>query len=203
MTDTKSRLLDAAERLFAEHGPEVSLRSITGAAEVNLAAVNYHFQSKDALLDAMIARRLGPMNERRLELLDALEAEVPAGPLPLERVLEAFLVPVDQTPEFGEHLRPLLGRLFTLPQPAQLRMFERHLRPVQLRFIAAFQRALPDVPPVEILWRLFFSIGAMLHVMGLANVLPMISGGVIDISDRRAITQRIVAFTAAGFRGQI
>jgi len=74
-TDTKDRILDVAERLFAEHGfANTSLRSITAEAGANLAAVNYHFQSKDALIQAVFARRLGPLNQARLEMLDAAEA---------------------------------------------------------------------------------------------------------------------------------
>ena len=75
-TDTKDRILDAAERLFADKGySATSLRDITQEAEVNLAAVNYHFGSKEALLTALLERRLDPVNRKRLELLDAAEAE--------------------------------------------------------------------------------------------------------------------------------
>ena len=77
--NTKTRLLDTAERLFAHHGIEAtSLRTITAEAGVNLAAVNYHFQSKEALMHAVIARRLDPINQRRLAMLDAYEAEAGA-----------------------------------------------------------------------------------------------------------------------------
>lgn len=77
---TKDRILDAAERLFARDGFDAtSLRAITAEAKVNLAAVNYHFQSKEALVQAVIGRRLGPINVRRLELLDGYEAEAAGG----------------------------------------------------------------------------------------------------------------------------
>ena len=78
--DTKERILDAAELLFAEHGfSGTSLRAVTGEAEVNLAAVNYHFGSKMGLFKAVVLRRVGPLNEERLRMLDALEARVEAG----------------------------------------------------------------------------------------------------------------------------
>ena len=93
--DTKTRILDAAEKLFGEKGFDgTSLRDITTEADVNLAAVNYHFQSKDALVRAVIARRVVPVNQRRLELLDACEQAAGAGPLPIEAVLDAFIRPV-------------------------------------------------------------------------------------------------------------
>src|SRR5689334_12024668 len=93
--NTKDRILDTAERLFARDGVEAtSLRAITTEAGVNLAAVNYHFQSKEALLHAVIARRVGPMNTRRIELLNAVEARAFGDLLPVAQVLDAFLRPV-------------------------------------------------------------------------------------------------------------
>ncbi len=90
VVDTKTKILDAAEKLFADKGFDAtSLRDITTGADVNLAAANYHFQTKDALIDAVIARRIGPVNTRRLEMLDA------AGPNPsIEQIIEAFVAPL-------------------------------------------------------------------------------------------------------------
>src|SRR5260370_10536697 len=89
-SDTKTRFRDAAERLFGKNGfAATALRDITAEAQVNLAAVNYHFQSKESLIDAIIERRLGPINRRRIEMLDA------AGPSPsVEQIVEAFLLPL-------------------------------------------------------------------------------------------------------------
>src|SRR2546426_8090555 len=88
--DTKTRILDTAEKLFGEKGFDAtSLRDITAEAQVNLAAVNYHFQSKESLMDAIIERRFEPVNRRRMEMLDA------AGPSPtVEQIVEAFLSPL-------------------------------------------------------------------------------------------------------------
>src|ERR1700685_4537595 len=90
--DTKGRILDSAEKLFGMNGFEAtSLRDITTAADVNLAAINYHFQSKDSLIDAIVARRIEPVNKKRLELLEA------AGPNPtVEQILAAFMAPAMQ-----------------------------------------------------------------------------------------------------------
>src|SRR5271156_4839584 len=114
---TKDRILDAAERLFARVGIEAtSLRAITAEADANLASVNYYFQSKGALVQAVIVRRLGPITKRRLELLDACERSVGSGPLPIEQVLNAFFRPVVEI--YGSHAKefgPLMGRLYTEP----------------------------------------------------------------------------------------
>src|SRR6266852_4816583 len=104
-SDTKTRILDAAEKLIGEKGFEAtSLRDITAEAQVNLAAVNYHFQSKDSLIDAVIQRRIEPVNRRRIEMLDT------AGPDPsVEQIIEAFLGPIIERPMPA--LVPLLGRI--------------------------------------------------------------------------------------------
>ena len=82
--DTKSAILDAAEQAFAEHGFEAaSLRSIIATAKVNVAAIHYHFGSKEALIEAVFERRLKPVNSRRLALLDAAEARAGSAPAPL------------------------------------------------------------------------------------------------------------------------
>src|SRR5580692_187637 len=95
--DTKTRILDAAEKLFGKNGFDAtSLRDITADADVNLAAVNYHFQTKDSLIDAVIARRIEPVNRKRLELLES------AGPNPnIEQILIAFLAPVLNQPDLS------------------------------------------------------------------------------------------------------
>lgn len=192
--DTKSRILDTAEKLFGMNGFDgTSLRDITTAADVNLAAINYHFQSKDSLIDAIIARRIEPVNKRRLELLDA------AGPRPtVEQILRAFMAPVMQVKV--DALVPLIGRILSNPEVFVERVFHKHLAPVSQRFVEALSKALPDLQPSEILWRLHFSVGVMTQTMLWGRIYPKITNGVCDISDREALVDRVVRFVAAGFR---
>src|SRR5262245_47010693 len=92
--DTKQRILDSAERLFADRGfAATSLRTIIADAKVNLAAIHYHFHSKEALFDAVIARRLEPINRDRLAMLEACERAAGDRPPKLESVLYAFVEP--------------------------------------------------------------------------------------------------------------
>src|ERR1700690_705874 len=128
---TKEKILDAAEKLFGKNGFEsTSLRDITTEAQVNLAAINYHFQTKESLIDAVIARRLEPVNRRRLEMLDA------AGAAPsLEKIIEAFLAPVLESDMPDAAL--LIGRVLSNPAQFAMRVFKKELSPVARRFDVA------------------------------------------------------------------
>jgi AcrR family transcriptional regulator len=192
--DTKSRILDAAEKLFGLNGFDAtSLRDITAEAQVNLAAVNYHFQSKDSLIDAVLARRIEPVNRRRFEMLDA------AGPNPtIEQILEAFMVPVlDQD---LASVVPLMGRMMSDPTQFVERVFKKYFGPVSQRIREELHKQLPDLPRTELFWRTHFLAGIMTHIMSWSQVLPEMTDGLCNISDRQAAIDRIVAFAAAGFR---
>ena len=204
MNETKVRILDAAERLFAQQGLDVSIRQITDEAGVNLAAVNYHFQSKEALIDAVIARRFEPLTQRRFEMLDRIEAAAGNGPLPLEGVLEAFLAPVLAPNRPGlEHLKPLMGRMYSMPPEFIKRLFKVHLAPVAARFTAALVRAVPGLPEPECLWRLYFISGAMVHAINWSGVIPALSNGPADPTETTALLARLIAFAGAGFRAPL
>ncbi len=192
--DTKARILDVAEKLFGLKGFEAtSLRDITAEAQVNLAAVNYHFQSKDSLIDAIIVRRIEPVNLRRLEMLAA------AGPNPaLEEILRAFLAPALELRLESD--APLMGRILSDPNQFVERVFKKHLQPMVDRFSEALGKALPELPASERVWRLTFMAGVMTHVMRWSDILPELSGGLCDSTDRPALIERAVAFLAAGFR---
>lgn len=192
--DTKERILDAAEKLFGQNGFEAtSLRDITTEAGVNLAAVNYHFQTKESLIDAAIARRMEPVNRKRMEMLDL------AGPNPtLEQILIAFLYPV-----LDKHVASsmaLLGQVLATPDLAIIKLFKKNLSVVSQQFTDALAKALPHLSRTELLWRLSFTGGAIANVLARGPIINEISGGLCDPSDRPAVLARLVTFAAAGFR---
>jgi AcrR family transcriptional regulator len=203
--NTKTRLLDTAERLFAQHGIEAtSLRIITSEAGVNLAAVNYHFQSKEALMHAVIARRLNPINEQRLAMLDAFEAEAGDGPVPLEQVLDALLRPIfEMLSGPGKEFGPMMSRIFTESSDLAGKIFQKHLAHVLARFFPALERAVPHLPRTELLWRMQFMLGAVAHTIGGARVLQVLSGGKCYSSDVEGTLQRLESFLLAGFRAPV
>jgi AcrR family transcriptional regulator len=196
---TAERLLDAAERLFAEHGiAETSLRTITSEAGANLAAVNYHFGSRLGLVQAVLERRLRPMNAERIERLEALEAQAGSDTPALRDLVTAFLAPaVTMGRGAGRPFFMLVARAPISNDRDTQELFVSQFDEVAARFGAAFARALPGVPPPEILWRLHFVIGALCHGVVNSHLLEMISQGACRADDP-ALLDRLVDFATAG-----
>src|SRR3954468_3686382 len=112
MIDTKQKILDAAEQLIGEQGyAATSLRQIIASAGVNLAAIHYHFGSKDDLLHQLMLRKAGPVNEKRIELLDRYVAESAGAPLRVKEVLDAFFAPMVETANANPQFVRVMGRI--------------------------------------------------------------------------------------------
>ena len=205
--DTKDRLLDAAERLYAERGlAGASLRAITTAAGTNLASVNYHFGSKEALIDAVFSRRLKPINRTRLEWLDRLEAE---GDPSLEEIVEAFLAPplrISQDPVEGEsllHVSQMVGHAISRPDSKIKELLLHQFDAIVERFTAALARKLPDLSHDQLLWRFLFMVGSMAHTMAISQDIKRFTGGRCDPHDVDYLVRSMVPYVAAGFRAPL
>jgi AcrR family transcriptional regulator len=208
-TVTKDRILDAAESLFMEHGFEAtSLRAITAAAAVNLASVNYHFGSKEELFQAVLARRLDPMNQERLDLLTKLERESGSAPLRCDRILAAMFIPalrLARDPERGgkDFLR-LLGRAYADPAPFIRRFLAEQYATMIERFKTAFGRALPDLPKRELSWRLHFIMGALSYTLAGTDALRLIAELTpAETGNDEALLQRLAPFLLAGLQSPV
>jgi AcrR family transcriptional regulator len=216
-TDTRARILDVAEREFMAHGYEgTSMRMITSVAEVNLAAVNYHFGSKEGLLREVFHRRLAWLNGERLAALDALEQQANGAPLKPSQVLEAFfgtLLRIGEDEALGgmTFLR-LLGRTLTDPSEFIRTFFAKQYSEVIERYKLALFRAVPDVPRAEIVWRLHFMLGAMSYAIAGTDILHVITGLEIgDISgqdedgksEARRLSERLMPFLLGGLRAAL
>lgn len=198
--DTKTRLLDAAEKLFAEKGIDAtSIRDITSAAGTNPAAVNYHFRSKEALVEAVYVRRIRPVNRMRLELLDEVEARAGAGGPSLEQIVDASIGPVLRE-YYGTSFMALMGRMYVEPGDLPIRIIGEQMREVARRFGGALRRALPGLSEQELYWRMNFAIGGLLHTLAGTKLLEFISDGKCGASDVETIRERIVTFVCAGLR---
>ena len=202
--DTKQRILDAAEHLFARNGYHAtSLRGITTTADANLAAVNYHFGSKEALLEAVIVRRLDPLNEIRNSQLEALlqKAEL-AGELPSCReVLRAFVEPTLRLRQQGseaEDFIALIGRTLAEPRGIAMSIFLRHMQPLLQRIFQALALSLPALTEQDLFWRMHFTMGCLSHIMRCHERYSMVPENVnIDLPVDELIEQ-FLDFTTAG-----
>ena len=196
MTDTKEKILDTAERLIGEQGySATSLRHIIAQAGVNLAAVHYHFGSKEDLLDAVVARKATPVNDARIAWLERVETEAGNGPLEVEKVLESFFLPTVEVAIRNPGFVRLMGQM--LAEGMMPRIVEKHFQATGLRFVGALRRAVPDLPQEELMWRIHFMVGAMAHTMCRAPIFPELAGDVTNMEPR---LRRLVTFLAAGFR---
>jgi AcrR family transcriptional regulator len=196
MTDTKEKILDTAERLIGEQGyAATSLRHVIAEAGVNLAAVHYHFGSKEGLLDAVVTRKVTPVNLTRLAWLERMEAEASPGPVEVEKILESFLLPTVEVAARSPDFVRLMGQM--LAEGMMPRIVEKHFRPTGIRFVSALRRALPGLPEEELLWRVHFMVGAMAHSMCRPPMFPLPPEGMADLEPRMKL---LVTFLSAGFR---
>ena len=201
-SDTKTRILDAAEKLFAERGfSETSLRLITSKAEVNLASVNYHFGSKKELIRAVLARYLdvfmpsasNAINELigrdKKASLDAIFSSL-VGPL-----LELNKVRNEGTSIFLQ----LLGRGYIESQ-GHLRWFiTTHYGEHLDQFVQAVSGSAPHIPPAEMFWRLHFTLGTIVFTMASADALNEIAEADFgEHNDIEAVIRKVIPYMAAG-----
>lgn len=207
--ETRDRILDTARELFAEQGFDaVSLRQITSKAGVNIAAVNYHFGSKDALITDVLARMLTPINAERLRLLDILEVDFPDG-APIEKVLHAMYEPVilhlaDEGEEAKIFLK-LSGRC--MGQLSSEKMTEKMMtvfKELIVRFMTAFTKSLPRLDSDTLTWRFHFSIGTKLFMLTKDENLLAFSGGKLSaMHDAEQTLGQLVSFVAGGLKADI
>lgn len=208
MTDsngnTKERIIAAAEALFAEVGiAATSLRHITAKASVNLAAVNYHFGSRDALIEEVYSRRLEPLNVERIRRLDHLEAATDGKPVSLSKIIRAFIEPVvriSRDPELGGPLFiRLVGQSYTETSSRFEQFFSGHYKVVLERFAKALALTLPDLDREELYWRLHFMIGATAYTIADSQLLRLIAGSE-HTEDVELTLARLEPFLVAGFQ---
>jgi AcrR family transcriptional regulator len=200
--DTRSRILQAAEAMFAEQGFDaVSMRDITAAARVNLASVNYHFGSKMALLAEVVASRANVLVDDRLRLLAQVARDRHERPR-LEAVIEAFLRPAFEMSRHagGVHHMRLRARLAVERIGMTKAQFEQIFDASNEQFIDALVEALPDHPRAEIYWGFHCLLGVVVYTMANSGRIQHLSGGACDPRDVEATLARVVPFVAQGFR---
>jgi AcrR family transcriptional regulator len=206
-SETVDKILDAAEELFAQRGfSETSLRMITSKADVNLAAVNYHFGSKNALIQAVFARFLSPFSQIIDLELNKRESE---GIKPdVEELLKIFTVSIVRIPTRNKSgiaiFMRLLGLAYTQSQGHLRRYLESHFSKVFRRFMRLFREATPELSSVERFWRIQFMLGATAFTMSSNEALGDILENELGVrSSTIDIVNRLVPFLAAGMNAPV
>ena len=202
LNDTRTRILDVAEELFGERGLDrVSIRDITRNAGVNLAAINYHFGSKEDLIAAVFERRVVPVNEARLAALDTVEKSAGKKISKLEAILEAFIRPALQSSlkasKGGAAFSKLFGRCLSEPSPEVEALLKRQFEPLAERMHTVLKKALPHLSRSEIFWRMKFTYGALHHWLLTKDKFRPDWVEDVDVETQ---TQKLISFAAAGFR---
>ena len=154
MDNTKTKILEATEKLIMKYGWEkVTFRMITSEAGVNLAAINYHFGSKDALEDALLPRLIGPLDEKQLERLRRAEEKATPNHLNLQEVIRCFLEPVlEFSQAYPNHFRMIHGFFSGIKDKAKIKKhLLENVNVVSNQFTEAFFKILPDAPREKVL----------------------------------------------------
>ena len=200
--DTKSRILATAEVQFAKHGYEgTSLRDITEAAQVNIAAVNYHFGSKEGLLTSLLDRVIAPMNAERLRLLEEATAD---GPLELRQVLTAFLLPdlhgLEALRKRNRELPRFVSRMYSESSPLMEGVIGEQFATMRERFGQAFAETLPHLDQEELSFRISCLVGIVVYMFASVEA-PGVSP--LTTADTESDLRRLLSITESMFRAPI
>jgi AcrR family transcriptional regulator len=201
---TRTAIISAAERLYADRGfADVTLRDIVAAADVNLAAVNYHFGSKDELIAELFVTRSIALNRERLRELRAAE-EKGGGSADIHAILRALVAPVMRDCLGPENERSTGARFMirasieSVPPIRRIKNREvDHLR----KFIAAMRRALPGRDDVDLYWGLNFALAMSHHTIREKERLTKLSEGQCDLNDVAGIIDRVVSVSVMALAG--
>ncbi len=199
MFSTKDRILGAAEELFAQHGfASTSLRQVTGLADVNIAAVNYHFGGKDNLIQEVFRRRMDQMSRQREKSLKKALSE---QPLQLESILAAFIRPAlamgrDQ---HGSHFIRVLARAYAEKNDRLRKFLSDNYGGVQRDFAKAIHLVLPELSKEQLYWRLDFLSGALTYTLSEFGMIkrPADESEAVHLEK---LTAALISFAAAGFK---
>jgi len=201
--ETTEQILDEAEYLFSKHGLHgVTLKDVAKRVGVHHTLLNYYFEDKQKLFDAVFGRRAVVANEVRMKALDEYDRETGGNPT-VEGALHAFLDPnLDLYGEGGDQWR-YSGRLAALVSNTPewgAEMFDQWFDPVVLRLIEMLRKALPHAAEEDLFWGYHFTTGALMLTLARTGRIDKLSGGLAQSEDFAAVKQRMARFMAAGIK---
>lgn len=202
--ETKQRILDAAEALFARDGfASVTVRQIMKQAGADVALAYYHFESKRDLFDAVLMRRAEHMNAIRHAALDEVEQRHPDDAPTLEEIIAAFTNPLldllANDHKQWQHYFALIAQVNNSPEWGG-ELMTKYFDPLVRRFLDAIRRAIPGSSEADLFWSYHFLSGALTLTFAETGRIDNLSNGLCKSSDMQAISERLPAFLAAGFR---
>ena len=201
--ETTEQILDAAEYLFSRHGLYgVTLKDVAKRVGVHHTLLNYYFDDKQKLFDAVFARRAQVTSERRMKALDDYERSTSGKPT-VEGALHTYLdTDLDLYIEGGEGWRnyAALGAQVANTPEWGADMMDQHFDPVVLRLIDLLRKALPDCEEEDIFWGYHFVTGALMLTLARTGRIDKLSGGLCRSEDFVAVKKRMATFMAAGFK---
>lgn len=204
---TKNRIIETATRLFAEHGLDaVPLRDIAIDAEVNGAAINYHFVSKERLIQEVYRRLFVGLNKLRLQALDDSEVAARDKKLEPRKIVRALIEPMvrftTSPDDGGIYMVRLMFHAYGVRRNFIDASIAEQIDHIAHRFHDALAKAIPDVNPEDLFWRFDFAIGACLHILidpQRDHRLKRLSGGLCDTDNNERMIEELIASITASF----
>jgi AcrR family transcriptional regulator len=208
-TDTAQRILDTGERLFAQRGFHcTSIRVLSHEAQVNLAAINYHFGSKENLLEAVIERRLVPLNQLQMKKLQTVR-ETALREERRPKTKDVLLAMIEPTFTFRQSLLEnrnfftLVCRLLSKTEGTSRAIFQKKFKPLFSLLINTLKEALPELPEEVLIWRLFFSIGALAQAMRMFTGEVPVPDKITLVNDAAVVAGLLLGFVTRGINAPL
>ncbi|MEZ2721705.1 TetR/AcrR family transcriptional regulator [Paenalcaligenes hominis] len=201
VTHTREGILTAAEHVFAEKGFSAPLREVAQKAKTTTSLINYYFESKLGLIEALLLSRGEAITKDRMERLKSLLSQ--DTPPTAEELVKAFLIPITEmrrTPATRRYLK-LQSWLHMEPSEYAFILRRKLYQEATEAYTAALITALPDTPPEVIYWRYILTVGAYLYAASDTNRLEEISGGLCNPDDTDELARQVTAFVSGGFMG--
>ena len=205
---TKARLLRTTEKLFASKGVAgVTMRGISQQAKTNLASVNYHFGSKEAMVLEMIKSKIEPINAKRRKSLAEAKLKHPGRPLSTNEIFRALIRPVGEQVEKElknqTGILEIISRSFTEPASFLEKIHKRFFGELSQVFMNELKIAHPYAKEEDLYWNYHFAVSSMLGALAQHRRIRDFSLGRCNGNAIQEMIERLIIFVSQGFEAGI